>query len=442
MLVIFDLDGVLCDLKGLHYECLNSALEFYGYHPISEEDHLCKYDGLPTLTKLQLLKCHPDHIGVISALKQEGTLTLLESYVKPNINLVNLFVKITQMGWTIGVCSNAKSQTVFRCLELLGIDFVISYINTPDDNLPKPSPQMMLYMIACHNGCPKNTVIFEDSPNGLKAAWASGAKVVQVNKVITSEEDVLPHLTLDNGYQYQWPELNVVIPAAGEGKRFKDAGYVDPKPFIKLPNGKRMITNVVDNLNVGGCQLHQILRRDHLNDWGNCTDLRLAHSVFIDKLTRGTAETCLLISSEIDNNKPLIIANSDQLLEWDPVSFYYFCQNTNLDGVVTVFNCLDRNPKWSYCKLDDNRTVTELVEKEAVSDLACCGVWFWKRGSDFCKYAREMIASGITVKGEFYISTVYNYAIADHKRVGTFVVDKMTGLGTPEDLEKYKEQLV
>jgi HAD superfamily hydrolase (TIGR01509 family) len=437
-LAIFDLDGVLCHLKDLHYEALNEALVQCGAAAISRDNHLSSFDGLPTSAKLRKLGIEGDLAADISAKKQSLTIDKLPEYVSKDPVMAAILHDVYASGWLIGVCSNARSETVRRCLELLGVEFQVSWQYTPDSTLlrSKPAPEMLIQMMMKADSCPRNTVVFDDSPIGLAAAHASGARVAQVDCPLT-REFVLSNLRVQGGYTYQWSDLNVLIPAAGDGQRFADAGYKDPKPFIRLPGGKTMLEGVIDNLGVLA-RFRLIVRSKHVTASG---PQAVGHGKFyqIDYKTRGTAESCLVAAHDIDNDSPLLIANSDQMLEWDSTAFWYFCRNSSLDGVITVFDCPDRNPKWSFCDIGDDGLVRQVVEKKPISDVANCGLWFWRRGSDFVKYAREMIGRDDRVLGEFYAGPVYNLAIADGKRIGTFSVKKMHGLGTPEDLKAYLE---
>jgi dTDP-glucose pyrophosphorylase len=108
---------------------------------------------------------------------------------------------------------------------------------------------------------------------------------------------------------------------------------------------------------------------------------------------------------------------------------------SNVDGGILVFE--STHPKWSFAKIDDSGYVTEVAEKNPISNLATVGFYYWKMGSDFVKYAEQMIEKDIRVNKEFYVCPVFNQAIQDNKKIKTFSVEKMWGLGTPEDLEKF-----
>jgi len=437
-LAIFDLDGVLCDLKRLHFDALNAALVEAGYPPISYEDHLGRFDGYPTSKKLEMLKVKNSDASYISSSKQRMTLKFIPEYVKPDPKIASITKWCVDRAIKMAVCSNARYSTIMKCLELLGIFhlFTSAYsIYSADGFPPKPSPKMILSAVNNFGTDPLCTVVFEDSPKGLAAAHAAGCRVVQVGLDGLTEEIVKTALTQEiQPYIWQWENLGVIIPAAGRGKRFADAGYEAPKPFISIDDDdKWMIQGVIENLAVETYIAVVVLdEHKHFMEWVN------GCAVYgIPEVTGGTAETCL-VPEFYDPEDPLLIANADQILEWDSTAFYYRAQNTELDGIIVTFDAADRNPAYSYLYVSDG-LVTHIEEKAAISDIACTGLWFFKRSSDFVKYARQMIEGDIRIKGEFYISGVIRLMLDAGLKFGIFKVDRFHSLGTPEDLDKYLE---
>ena len=159
--------------------------------------------------------------------------------------------------------------------------------------------------------------------------------------------------------------------------------------------------------------------------------------VEINGLTEGAACTALLSKESINNDEELIIANSDQWINWNNHHFLSFLRDNNADGGIVTFEAT--HPKWSFAKIDEKGLVTEVAEKKPISNIATVGFYYWKHGSDFVKYAEQMIDNEIRVNGEFYVCPVFNEAIKDCKAIRTFDVDGMWGLGTPEDLNYYLE---
>jgi len=97
------------------------------------------------------------------------------------------------------------------------------------------------------------------------------------------------------------------------------------------------------------------------------------------------------------------------------------------------------HPKWSFAKLNEHGFVTEVAEKRPISNVATVGVYYWKRGSDYVKFTEQMIKEDTRVNGEFYVCPVFNEAVKSDLKIKTFHIDKMWGLGTPEDLKRFLE---
>jgi dTDP-glucose pyrophosphorylase len=233
--------------------------------------------------------------------------------------------------------------------------------------------------------------------------------------------------------------MKILIPMAGEGTRFKTQGYSLPKPFINV-DGKPMIQRVVENLHFNAEYIF-LVRKEHLEKNKNfenilreCTNNNYK-IVIVDKLTEGAACTALLAKEFINNDEELLIANSDQIMDYKKEDFISNKNNLKTDGIIFCFN--DTDPKWSFIKIDDNKNVVEVAEKKPISNIATCGIYWYQKGKNFVQYAEKMIEKNVRVNGEFYIAPVYNELISDGKILVPFYVNKMHGIGTPEDLEKY-----
>jgi dTDP-glucose pyrophosphorylase len=227
---------------------------------------------------------------------------------------------------------------------------------------------------------------------------------------------------------------------AGAGSRFEQAGYTFPKPLIEV-NQKPMIQLVVENLNMDANYIY-IVQKSHREKYNLDTLLGLitpnCKIVEVDGITEGAACTSLLAKEFIDNDNPLFFANSDQFVDWDSTEFMYKMNETDCDGGIVTFKAT--HPKWSFAKINESTgLVEEVAEKSTISDDATVGFYYWKHGSDFVKYAEEMIEQNIRVNGEFYVCPVFNQAIKDNKHIRTTTIKEMWGLGTPEDLRYYLE---
>lgn len=442
-LIIFDLDGVLVDAKNIHYTTLNKALG--KEYEISWEDHLNKYDGLKTNEKLKLLTVSkglsPSSYDEIWAKKQKLTIEELKS-VKINETLKHTIKELVKQNYKLAVCSNSIRKTILTVLSKLDIIEHFDYIVSNEDvNNSKPHPEMYWKTISYFGFLPEETLIIEDSPFGLLAANRSKSNVMRVESpsdvTINNINKHINTLKMENNPKWKNDKLNVLIPMAGAGSRFEKAGYTFPKPLIDV-NGKPMIQVVVDNLNLDANFIY-IVQKSHRQKYNLDTLLNLitpnCSIIEVDGITEGAACTALMAKELINNDKPLFFANSDQYVEWNSSEFLYKMQETNFDGGIVTFK--STHPKWSFVKLNENNFASMVAEKNPISDLATVGYYFWKNGSDFVKYAEQMIDNNIRVNNEFYVCPVFNEAINDGKKIITFNASKMWGLGTPEDLDLF-----
>jgi len=454
-LIIFDLDGVLYDSKIIHFESLNQALKnIDDKYQINFEEHLAIYDGLPTLKKLELLNINKnlpkEHNQKIADDKQAETLIKLEA-LEENSELKELLYSLKNKGYLLACASNSVRNTVNKVLKQMKIyEFFDLILSNEDVVSPKPHPEIYWKAMLKFNLYPDECVIFEDSPVGRKSATLSGANTVFVN----SQDEVIEILTKivqddsyfrkeDNLQKYKNDKLRILIPMAGAGSRFAERGYVFPKPLIEI-NKKPMIQVVVENLNIE-CEYIFLVQKEHIENFNIDKMLSLivpnCKIVTLEGLTEGAACTTLLAKELINDEKPLLIANSDQFIIWDPNEVMYSFINKDVDGGILTFD--SNHPKWSYAKTNEYGYVVEVAEKNPISNNATVGIYYWKKGSDYVKFAEEMIEKDIRVNNEFYVCPVYNQAIQDGKKIIIENIDSMWGIGTPEDLEVFlKEDLI
>ena len=226
---------------------------------------------------------------------------------------------------------------------------------------------------------------------------------------------------------------------AGRGSRFNEQGYIDSKPFIDI-SGKPMIQRVIENLNIEFDEQYEFviicLREDYdrydfskFQDW-------IGHKgydvVVLDDVTEGAAQTVLMAKDLIDNNIPLMTMNSDQMIDYNPKETFELFGK--FDGGIPCF--YGEGVEWSYAKTQDG-FVTEVAEKVEISNNATAGYYYWSKGSDYVKYAEQMIEENSRTNNEFYVAPVYNWAIKDGKKIVISMVEKMYELGTPEYLKEY-----
>lgn len=237
--------------------------------------------------------------------------------------------------------------------------------------------------------------------------------------------------------------LNIVIPMAGRGSRFAKVGYQMPKPLIDV-HGRYMIEYVIQNIRPK--KEHRFIflcLQEHLEKYDLAAKLKSIEPtcivVPVDHVTEGAACTVLLSEKYINNDDELMIANSDQYVDINIDDYLAKMEETKTDGLIMTMFADD--PKWSFIKFDDNNFVTEVKEKEVISNEATVGIYNFKHGKDFVYNAHKMIANNERVNGEFYVAPVYNLMIQNGAKLSYYnigsVDNGMYGLGIPEDLNKF-----
>lgn len=454
-LIIFDLDGCLVDARDLHYKALNGALcEIDNKYYINKEEHLAVYDGLPTKKKLALisknkgLPVNQEIYNKIWELKQKETIKIIKNDMSYDNRMRCILENLKQDGYKICVASNSIRESLKMMLIKKGLlEYIDFYLSNEDVKNPKPNAEIYMRCMIIAGVNPKETLIIEDSHIGRTGANNSGSflhavrdpddvnynrikqRILQINKL--------------NSFRPKWEggKMNVLIPMAGAGSRFQQAGYTFPKPLIEV-EGKPMIQLVVENLNIEGHHIFIVLK-EHYEKYNLKYLLNLVapncEIIQVDGITEGACCTTLLAKELINNSEPLLIANSDQYIEWDSNEFMYSMVGDNVDGGILTFK--STHPKWSYAKLGDDGFVVEVAEKVPISDKATAGIYFWAKGSEYVKYAERMIKLNKRVNNEFYVCPVFNEAIQDNKKIKVFEIEKMWGIGTPEDLETYLRRI-
>lgn len=231
------------------------------------------------------------------------------------------------------------------------------------------------------------------------------------------------------------PKFNIVIPMAGRGKRWKDAGYIFPKPLVEI-NNVPMIQLVLENLNLQGNYIF-ICLKEHTEKYALEQLLNNlvpgCRIVYVNQVTEGAASTILLAKKYIDNDDPIIIANCDQWLNWSSSDFVNFIDKRNPDGVIVTFTSM--HPKNSFVKLDEEGKIVEVAEKKPISNHANAGVFYYRSGTEFVKAIESMIMKNIRINNEFYLSPAYNELNLKEKKVYPYHVSQVKSMGTPEEMD-------
>ena len=468
--VLFDLDGVLVASRMLHFETFRDALKEVCGKDMTWAEHEATLDGLSTKMKIEKLKAegfvNEEEAEHLWQRKQELTEEQLPKTMIPRASLRVMLEQLRAKGLRLVCASNSIKNTVERSLRHLAIrDLFDAWYGNEDVEKPKPSPDLYNKAMADLGLTPEETLIVEDSPPGRAAAHASGAHVLEVE----DPEDVCLELLEEAFKQIEEhgflrprvapnskPQIfHIVIPMAGEGSRFRQAGFTIPKPFIPV-GGKPMIRWVIENMipkdipeELYELSFHLIVRSAHLEEYdvsnlfeGMAQNISWTYHK-TDGLTEGAACSVVLAEAEINNEDPLLIINSDQYLVWSPDIFYKTLMNPKVDGsILTFYQPNQEDKKWSYARLSEEGLVSEVAEKVWISPYATVGLYGWKRGADFVRYAKQMISKNIRVNNEFYVCPVYNESIAEQGKHRVLLCRGMWGLGVPEDLEKFRREFL
>ena len=236
-------------------------------------------------------------------------------------------------------------------------------------------------------------------------------------------------------------KFNILLPIAGRAQRFLDKDYNMPKPLI-MAQSKHVIDWALESVDTKNCNLIFAVRLDHINNFSIDDILKEKFGeditvVTIDRVTEGSVSTCLLAKEHINNENPLIIYTPDVYFQptFDPSEI-----DENSDGFLLTFKA--NSPAHSYVELDDKGNAVRTAEKEVISQNAAVGVYYYRTGKMFVKYAEMMIEKDIRVKNEFYICPMYNLMINDGLRVNIHQAEKMHVLGTPTELEFFVDNVV
>ncbi len=242
--------------------------------------------------------------------------------------------------------------------------------------------------------------------------------------------------------------LNIVIPMAGRGKRFQEKSYRLPKPLLPVGN-KMMVQVAVDNVcPKADFRLIFLCLQEHVEAFHLDERLRRTYPgcqvIVVSQVTEGALCTVLLAEAEINTADPLLIANSDQWVNFHIESFLFLLANDpSLSGAILTMTSTD--PKCSFLKFSPSGQIEGVVEKQVVSDEATVGIYLFAHGRDFVADAHRMIAADLRVNGEFYVAPVYNQMLARGGRIGILNVGKeyenVWGLGTPQDYEFFLRSL-
>ena len=235
--------------------------------------------------------------------------------------------------------------------------------------------------------------------------------------------------------------LNLVIPAAGLGSRFRNVGYEIPKPMIPI-HGIPMVAWVISNFELHDEDEIWIITRsedeitNHIKQFTRLVNNKI-HFIEIEALTDGPASTLQLALEEIQNSMPVICANSDQYISASMKDFLTEVRIGKSFGQILTMEASGN--KWSYIKRGKSGSVEKVIEKRQVSSEATVGVYAWRDKAIALEAINNMKSQQFRVNNEFYVAPSYDYLAERKMEIFTFnvgnVESEVHGLGTPEDLD-------
>ena len=183
-LVLFDLDGILVNACGWHKQALDQALQETCHYTISEADHFTTFNGLPTKKKLELLMklgiVLEEQIPKIFHLKQEFTKNTIKEQGQIDLEKIEMHKALINLNIPRVCVTNSITETARLMLEVTGQwPYLTDLISNEMVRTPKPHGEGYIRAMIKYQAYPEETLICEDSPVGLRAAYASGAHVLE-----------------------------------------------------------------------------------------------------------------------------------------------------------------------------------------------------------------------------------------------------------------------
>ena len=239
--------------------------------------------------------------------------------------------------------------------------------------------------------------------------------------------------------------LHIIMPMAGEGRRFVQEGWKIPKPLIEL-NGKPLFMRAIHSVHIDNALIKYsfVVRKEHIDKYGIDEKIKFflpqANIFYVDKSTRGAVETCLVAEEVIREEESILVMDCD--LEFRSNGFLQNIKeilNQPIQivngGLLVSFESTD--PRFSYAEVDENDVVIRTAEKEVISNHALCGAYFFSSANGFLKAAHSLLSESVFSKPEYYVSLLYNYLLANGETVKLETMEEYYSYGTPEELKRY-----
>lgn len=234
------------------------------------------------------------------------------------------------------------------------------------------------------------------------------------------------------------PIMLLVIPMAGTGQRFKEAGFTTPKPFISV-RGAWMVEWALKSFNLSAFSaIIFLVLKEHDEQFDAVKKLKEKYGertkcVVIGQVTEGAACTVLLAKEYINTDEDLVIKDSDGYIVSEIHTTINQKRESGIDGILSTVTIAEGN-QYSFARTGKDGCVAEVAERKRISDQVITGMYYFRRGRDFVTYATRMIQENKCVNGEFYIAPIYQEMLGDGKCIVTDSVKALFDLGTPEKL--------
>ena len=232
---------------------------------------------------------------------------------------------------------------------------------------------------------------------------------------------------------------------AGEGSRFRDAGWTTPKPLIEL-DGKPLFIRAIESVKVDGVPMKYsfIVRQEHIDEYGVDKGIKEilpdARIYSVKQTTRGAVETCLIAEPGIADDDAVIVMDCD--LEFRSKKYSDIIKSVlempaeeAKGGALVSFE--SDLPKYSYAEVGEDGLVKRTAEKEVISNHALCGAYFFSSGKEFKQAAHRLLDEPVMLKPEYYVSLLYNYLLKDGAPVMLAPMEMYRSYGTPEELNQF-----
>lgn len=237
--------------------------------------------------------------------------------------------------------------------------------------------------------------------------------------------------------------MKVILPMAGGDEAFRKAGFLFAKPLIEIA-GRPLFEHAFAPLRaIPGARFVFVIRKEddlrfHLGEVLRLLDPE-ARVIRAEGETAGAACTALLAVEEIDAEDELLIANADQILDFDVAGAIARLRGRGLEAGTVVFDSI--HPRWSFVKTDAEGQVIEAAEKRPIGRNATAGLYWYRQGRFFVEAAKAMIAKGASVNGGFFVCPTFNELILAQRRIGVERIDRgqYVSLASPQAVEEYEK---